>query len=75
MPYRGEAHRRKDYQVIDVAQCSWSLDDDMNDKDEKCRVLSVSLVKPPLPQDDILYKKGLQGELRSRSDILREIRA
>lgn len=46
---------------MDVSQCSWSLDDDATDGGERCKVLSVSFIKPPMSEEDITYKKGSRG--------------
>lgn len=52
-----EAARRPDYRAVDVDDCLWSLDEEEVDGEE-VRILMLTLAKPPLTQDEELWKKG-----------------
>lgn len=45
-------------QAIDVSACDWTLEDDTNQEGDRCKVLTLSLIKPPVSQEDLLFKKG-----------------
>jgi hypothetical protein len=55
---REEEQRRRDYQVVDVPSCVWSLDEDVDGAGERCRVLMVTLARPELTEDELMWKKG-----------------
>lgn len=53
-----EERKQKEYRVVDVDECSWYLEDDVDGQGEKCKMLTVTLAKPPLSEDEIKWKKG-----------------
>jgi hypothetical protein len=57
--YREEEKKHpSDYAVVDVAESMWSLDDDDDAHGQPCKQLMINLVKPPLSEDEIMWKKG-----------------
>ena len=56
--HRDEEGKRKDYAVIDVEESLWSLDDEEDASGQAIKLLMVTLVKPPLSEDEIMWKKG-----------------
>jgi len=60
-----EAEARSDeYRVVDVAASSWQLEDDIGQDGEKCKLLSLTLVRPPLTDDEIHWKRGIREDNR-----------
>jgi len=59
-----EESRSDAYRVVDVDECSWQLEDDIGQDGEKCKLLSVTLVRPPLTEDEIQWKKGVRQDNR-----------
>lgn len=66
---RAETSKRGRYAVVDVDESMWILDDDdgANGGEERgiatarsAKTLMITLVKPPLTQDEIMWKKGKQ---------------
>jgi len=55
---RDEEGKRKDYAVIDVEESLWSLDDEEDASGQAIKLLMITLVKPPLSEDEIMWKKG-----------------
>ena len=53
--------------AVNPSKCSWVLEDDVDAQGQRCKVLSVSMVKPPVPQDDVLYKKGKAASIQCSS--------
>jgi len=46
------------YEVVDVSESLWSLDDDTSEATgEDCKCLFVNLVKPPLTESEMVWKK------------------
>ena len=60
-----EEARRRDYVPIEPEQCAWSMDDDVDAHGEKCRVLLLSLARPPATEEEVMYKKGVRQDNRS----------
>jgi len=58
LPGSAEEKRQTGYEVVDVPACDWYLEDDTNAAGERCKMLNLSLVKPPISETDVLYKKG-----------------
>eukprot|EP00887_Chlorella_sp_A99_P002814 scaffold6.g2814.t1 len=57
--------RRRDYAVVDPLQCMWSLDEDCDAAGERCKVLMITLVKPPLSEEEVTWKKGRRQDNRA----------
>ena len=55
---REEEGRRKDYAVVDVEESLWSLDDEEDAQGQAIKLLMITLVKPPLSEDEVMWKKG-----------------
>ena len=53
-----EEARQRDYRVVDVDQCCWSLEEDTDVGGERCKVLTVTLARPEPTQEEIQWKKG-----------------
>eukprot|EP00873_Tetraselmis_striata_P023008 jgi/Tetstr1/443272/TSEL_031306.t1 len=61
-----EEKRQTGYEVVDVPACDWYLEDDTNAAGERCKMLNLSLVKPPISETDVLYKKGKRSDNRRK---------
>ena len=59
-----EEARSDEYQVVDVAACSWQLEDDISEDGGKCKLLTLTLVRPPLTDDEIQWKRGVRQDNR-----------
>jgi len=59
-----EAKRKQDYRVIDVEECSWALEDDVGAGGERCRLLTVTLARPPPTDEEVTWKKGKRQDNR-----------
>ena len=57
---REEEGKRNNYAVVDVEESLWSLDDEEDTQGEATKLLMITLVKPPLSEDEIMWKKGMQ---------------
>lgn len=55
---REEAARRPDYCVVEPGEALWALEDDEDEEGERIKLLMVTLPKPPLTEEEILWKKG-----------------
>ncbi len=58
--WRNESEEKRapeTYGVVDVEQSMWSLDDDTNEEGEDCKCVLVNLVKPPLTESELVWKK------------------
>ncbi len=55
---REEEKKNKEYQVVDVHESMWSLDEEDDASGQPCKVLMVSLVRPPPTEDEIMFRKG-----------------
>jgi len=55
---RDEEGKRKDYAVVDVEESLWSLDDEEVAGGQAIKLLMITLVKPPLSEDEVMWKKG-----------------
>lgn len=44
--------------MVDVEESMWSLDEEEGQDGEDCKVLMITLVKPPLTEDEVMWKKG-----------------
>jgi len=54
-----EAKKKSNYEgPVLPEQCVWSLDDETNDEGERVKMLMITLVKPELTEDEIMWKKG-----------------
>lgn len=53
-----EEQRNADYAAVDVTESLWSLDADSTSDGQKVQLLTVSLVRPPLTADEVMWKKG-----------------
>ena len=45
-------------QAIDPEESMWSLDDDMDAAGEDVKVLMVNIMRPPLTESEVMYKRG-----------------
>ena len=54
----GEEERSADYAVVDVTESLWSLDAERNAAGQKVQLLTVSLIRPGLTADEVMWKKG-----------------
>lgn len=59
-----EEARNNEYQVVDVAASSWQLEDDIGEDGGKCKLLTLTLVRPPLTDDEIQWKHGVRQDNR-----------
>lgn len=55
--------------VVDPPECMWSLDDETDDNGEKIKLLMITLVKPPLTEDEMQWKKHKRMDNRNRKRI------
>lgn len=62
---RDEESRRRDYKIVDVEECCWSLEEDTDANGEDCKLLTVTLARPPLTEDEITWKKGQRQDNRA----------
>ena len=44
---------------MDVEESLWSLDEEDDASGQPIKLLMITLVKPPLSEDEIMWKKGL----------------
>ena len=52
--------------AVDPPACAWALrDDGTDDAGERCKALSLVLVKPPLTRDEIQYRRGVRLDNRA----------
>ena len=56
--WREEEDRRKDYAVVDMEESLWSLDEEEDASGQAIKLLMITIVKPPLSEDEIMWKKG-----------------
>mmetsp|Transcript_9128 Transcript_9128/g.15666 ORF Transcript_9128/g.15666 Transcript_9128/m.15666 type:complete len:532 (+) Transcript_9128:380-1975(+) len=56
--------------VVVPDECIWSLDEDTDDNGDDIKVLMITLVKPDLTDDEVMWKKGKRDDNRNqrRSD-------
>jgi HSP20 family molecular chaperone IbpA len=59
-----EEARSDEYRVVDVDACSWQLEDDIGGDGERCKLLSINLIRPPLTEDEIQWKRGVRQDNR-----------
>lgn len=57
--------RRRDYEVVDKAQCCWGLEEDTNAQGERCKTLTVTLARPEPTEEEIQWKKGERQDNRA----------
>ena len=50
--------RTPDYSVVDVEESLWSLDEEDDAEGQAIKMLMITLVKPPLSEDEVKWKKG-----------------
>ena len=62
-----EASKNEKYRVVQVEECSWHLEDDIDARGEKCKLLTLNLVRPPLTEDEKKWKKGVRQDNRQAS--------
>lgn len=62
-----EESKRQDYCVVDVEESCWSLEEDIDANGEDCKLLTITLARPPLTQDEITWKKGQRQDNRAAS--------
>ena len=43
---------------MDVEESLWSLDEEDDAQGRPAKMLMITLVKPPLSEDEVLWKKG-----------------
>ncbi|PSC71468.1 heat shock [Micractinium conductrix] len=60
----GEEARSRDYTVIDQAQCVWSLEEDCDASGERCKLLVLTLARPPPTEEEVTWKKGKRQDNR-----------
>ncbi len=53
-----EEARQRAYRVVVVPECVWSLDEEDDVGGEPVKMLMLTLVKPPLTEEEIKWKKG-----------------
>ena len=63
----GSKAREGGCKAVDSAKCSWVLEDDIDAQGQPCKVLSVSMEKPPVSRDDVLYRKGMVDNIQCSS--------
>eukprot|EP00958_Prasinococcus_capsulatus_P015003 scaffold1590_cov417-Prasinococcus_capsulatus_cf.AAC.8 len=51
---------------VDVQECLWSLDGGEDEDGEAIKVLALTLVKPPLSNDEIVWRKGKRADNRAK---------
>lgn len=61
-----EEQRNAHYAAVDVTESLWSLDADSNSDGQKVQLLTVSLVRPPLTADEVMWKKGRRMDNRAQ---------
>lgn len=59
-----EETKREDYRVIAAEECSWSLEEDTDGAGERCKLLTVTLVRPPPTEEEVTWKKGRRQDNR-----------
>eukprot|EP00889_Picochlorum_renovo_P000169 jgi/Picre1/27199/NNA_000168.t1 len=52
-----EESKRDDYRVVNVEECSWHLEDDIDASGGKCKILCITLIRPELTDDEIKWKE------------------
>lgn len=62
-----EEARRRDYRVVEVEECCWSLEEDTDVNGEKCKLLVLTLVRPPPTEEEVQFKKGRRQDNRAAS--------
>ena len=55
---REEEGRRSDYQVLDLPQCLWSLEEDVDGEGGRCKLLMLTLARPEATEEEVTWKKG-----------------
>lgn len=61
-----EQKKKKGYiGPVAVADSHWTLDDDTNNAGEPCKTLTVHLVKPPLNEDEVQWKRSVREDNRA----------
>lgn len=59
-----EEGKRDDYRVVNVEDCSWHLEDDIDASGGKCKILCITLIRPELTEDEIKWKKRVRQDNR-----------
>jgi hypothetical protein len=44
--------------VLDLPQCLWSLEEDVNGEGERCKLLMLTLARPEATEEEVTWKKG-----------------
>lgn len=55
------------WRAVDTEESMWCLEDDQDEHGEDVKTLMISLVRPPLTETEITWKKG---ELRAQPECL-----
>ena len=57
--FRDEEERRSNYQVVQPSALTWSLSNQViKTNGQPLKTLSITLLRPPLTEEEIVYKKG-----------------
>lgn len=65
--HRQEMERGGGWHAVDTEESMWCLEDDQDEHGEDVKTLMISLVRPPLTETEITWKKG---ELRAQPECL-----
>ena len=57
-----EKRSPREYEVVDLQESMWCLDEDEDEGGETCKCLLVNLVKPPLTESEIMWKKRRRND-------------
>ena len=60
----GPQELRDGWEAIVPEECAWSLDENINAKDEKCRILMICFAKPACNEEERNYQKGTRQDNR-----------
>lgn len=55
---RQEEEKSNSYQVVDAPESLWILDDGVGSDGKRFQELAVTLARPGLTEDEIMWKKG-----------------
>ena len=59
-----EEEKAKEYHVVLVEDCHWTLEDDVGSDGGKCKMLSIFLARPNPTEDEVKWKKGVRQDNR-----------
>ncbi|KAI3436650.1 hypothetical protein D9Q98_006066 [Chlorella vulgaris] len=62
---RSDEERRRDYTVVQVPECLWSLEEDTNAAGERCKLLMMTLARPDPTEEEVQWKKGKRQDNRT----------